>query len=39
MQQLQGQHILILGLGISGMAMARWCVRFGAQVVVADTRE
>jgi UDP-N-acetylmuramoylalanine--D-glutamate ligase len=39
MHQLQGQHILILGLGISGMAMARWCVRFGAQVVVADTRE
>jgi len=39
MQQLQGQHILILGLGISGMAMARWCARFGAQVVVADTRE
>ncbi|WP_297727505.1 UDP-N-acetylmuramoyl-L-alanine--D-glutamate ligase [Limnohabitans sp. Rim8] len=39
MQQLQGQHILILGLGISGMAMARWCARYGAQVVVADTRE
>ena len=39
MQQLQGQNILILGLGISGMAMARWCARFGAQVVVADTRE
>ena len=39
MLQLQGQHILILGLGASGMAMARWCVRCGAQVVVADTRE
>jgi UDP-N-acetylmuramoylalanine--D-glutamate ligase len=38
MQQLQGQHILILGLGASGMAMARWCVRCGAEVVVADTR-
>ena len=35
---LQGQHILILGLGASGMAMARWCVRCGAQVTVADTR-
>ena len=35
---LQGQHILILGLGASGMAMARWCVRCGAQVKVADTR-
>ena len=39
MLQLQGQHILILGLGASGMAMARWCVRFGAEVVVADTRQ
>jgi len=39
MLQLQGQHILILGLGASGMAMARWCVRFGARVVVADTRQ
>lgn len=39
MLQLQGQHILILGLGVSGMAMARWCVRFGAEVVVADTRQ
>ena len=35
---LQDQHILILGLGASGMAMARWCVRCGAQVTVADTR-
>ncbi len=35
---LQGQNILILGLGASGMAMARWCVRCGAQVTVADTR-
>lgn len=39
MLQLQGQHVLILGLGASGMAMARWCVRCGAEVVVADTRE
>jgi len=37
-QPLQGQHILILGLGASGLAMARWCVRCGAQVTVADTR-
>jgi UDP-N-acetylmuramoylalanine--D-glutamate ligase len=32
-------HVLILGLGTSGMAMARWCTRQGAQVTVADTRE
>lgn len=37
-QFLRGQNILILGLGASGMAMARWCVRCGAQVTVADTR-
>jgi UDP-N-acetylmuramoylalanine--D-glutamate ligase len=35
---LQGQTVLILGLGASGLAMARWCARQGAQVVVADTR-
>ncbi len=35
---LQGQNILVLGLGDSGLAMARWCVRGGAQVTVADTR-
>lgn len=35
---LQGQQVLVLGLGDSGLAMARWCVRCGAQVTVADTR-
>ena len=36
---LQDQNILVLGLGASGLAMARWCVRAGAaQVIVADTR-
>jgi len=35
---LQDQHVLILGLGASGLAMARWCARCGAQVTVADTR-
>ncbi len=40
LQPLLGQNILILGLGASGLAMARWCVRAGAaQVSVADTRE
>ena len=37
--QLQGQHVLILGLGASGLAMARWCAQAGADVTVADTRE
>ncbi len=37
--QLQGQHVLILGLGASGLAMARWCALAGANVTVADTRE
>ena len=39
MSTLAQQHILILGLGASGLAMARWCHRAGAQVTVADTRE
>lgn len=39
MNALQDQHVLILGLGISGLSMARWCVRQGARVTVADTRE
>lgn len=38
-QPLHGQRVLVLGLGASGLAMARWCVRAGAQVTVADTRE
>lgn len=29
----------MLGLGASGLSMARWCARAGAQVTVADTRE
>ena len=36
---LQNQSVLILGLGASGLAMARWCVRQGARVTVADTRQ
>jgi len=32
-------HVLVLGLGQSGLAMARWCARQGARVTVADTRE
>ena len=38
METLKDQSVLILGLGASGLAMARWCARCGAQVTVADTR-
>ena len=31
--------VLVLGLGESGSAMARWCKYQGAQVIVADTRK
>jgi UDP-N-acetylmuramoylalanine--D-glutamate ligase len=39
MNSLKDQHVLVLGLGASGLAMARWCARGGAQVTVADTRQ
>ncbi|MDM0114584.1 UDP-N-acetylmuramoyl-L-alanine--D-glutamate ligase [Variovorax sp. J22R133] len=39
MKHLNQLHVLILGLGASGLAMARWCARNGAVVTVADTRE
>ncbi|AVQ82090.1 MULTISPECIES: UDP-N-acetylmuramoyl-L-alanine--D-glutamate ligase [unclassified Variovorax] len=39
MRHLKDLHVLILGLGASGLAMARWCARHGAVVTVADTRE
>ena len=32
-------RFLILGLGESGVAMAEWCLRNGAEVRLADTRE
>jgi UDP-N-acetylmuramoylalanine--D-glutamate ligase len=35
---LNGKHVLVLGLGESGLASARWCARQGARVRVADTR-
>jgi UDP-N-acetylmuramoylalanine--D-glutamate ligase len=38
-QDLKDRPVLILGLGASGLAMARWCARSGAQVTVADTRD
>ena len=39
MSLLQDRHVLILGLGLSGLAMARWCAAQGASVTVADTRD
>ncbi|MBL0945621.1 MAG: UDP-N-acetylmuramoyl-L-alanine--D-glutamate ligase [Hydrogenophaga sp.] len=36
---MKDQPVLILGLGASGLSMVRWCVRQGARVTVADTRE
>jgi UDP-N-acetylmuramoylalanine--D-glutamate ligase len=36
--KLAGRHVLVLGLGESGLACARWCARQGARVRVADTR-
>lgn len=33
-----GKHVLVLGLGESGLAMAQWLLRCGARLRVADTR-
>jgi UDP-N-acetylmuramoylalanine--D-glutamate ligase len=38
MSELTGKHVLVLGLGESGLAMARWCALRGARVRVADSR-
>ena len=39
MNFLRDLPVLILGLGESGLAMARWCARCGANVSVWDSRE
>jgi UDP-N-acetylmuramoylalanine--D-glutamate ligase len=36
---LKGRKILVLGLGDTGLSMARWLVRQGAAVSVADSRD
>lgn len=36
--QLKGRHVLVLGLGESGLAMVRWLAYAGAIVRVADSR-
>jgi UDP-N-acetylmuramoylalanine-D-glutamate ligase len=37
--ELGGKHVLILGLGESGLACACWCDQQGAKVRVLDTRK
>jgi len=39
MKHLRDITVLVLGLGDSGLAMARWCARCGAAVRVWDSRE
>ena len=39
MDYLKDTTVFVLGLGESGLAMARWCARFGARVRVWDSRE
>lgn len=38
MLELNGKKVLVLGLGETGLSIARWLDRRGAQVTVADTR-
>ncbi len=38
MNHLANLNVLVLGLGESGLAMARWCARLGARVQVWDSR-
>jgi UDP-N-acetylmuramoylalanine--D-glutamate ligase len=35
----QSPMVLVLGLGESGLAMARWCARHACRLRIADTRE
>ncbi|MBA4175788.1 MAG: UDP-N-acetylmuramoyl-L-alanine--D-glutamate ligase [Leptothrix sp. (in: Bacteria)] len=39
MHFLKDLRVLVLGLGDSGLAMARWCARCGAAVTVWDSRD
>jgi UDP-N-acetylmuramoylalanine--D-glutamate ligase len=38
MRSLEHHSVMILGLGISGLAMTRWCVQYGANVTIVDSR-
>ena len=35
---LNGKHVLVLGMGVTGLSMAKWLVRQNARVRVADSR-
>ena len=37
--ELKGKRVLVVGLGESGLAMAKWLHRQGALVRVADSRD
>jgi UDP-N-acetylmuramoylalanine--D-glutamate ligase len=37
--ELSGRHVLVAGLGESGLAIARWAAYAGARVTVIDSRE
>ena len=39
MNDLRDSTVLVLGLGDSGLGMARWCARWGAKVRVWDSRD
>ena len=39
MNDLRDTDVLILGLGATGLAMARWCARHGARVRAWDSRD
>ena len=39
MLELRGRKVLVLGLGETGISMARWLAQRGARVRVADSRE
>jgi UDP-N-acetylmuramoylalanine--D-glutamate ligase len=38
MKTLAGRHVVVLGLGLTGLSAARWAAAHGAHVSVADTR-
>ncbi|MEQ1914699.1 MAG: UDP-N-acetylmuramoyl-L-alanine--D-glutamate ligase, partial [Sideroxydans sp.] len=38
MNELRNQSVLVIGLGETGLSLARWLTAQGAQVCVADSR-